>query len=120
MRKRTKLIVLEVFAGPVAGDESPLIRVHRSRIPLTLGLTLCVHVRRPEAKISRNAGDLDNFVAGVCDGLMGLGKYPHPSQELAPMFCDRSDECRQFIHCKPIAYRGRLASHGDFCEESHS
>ena len=92
LRKAVKKRVPRVFAGPV-----------RLTLKVHVGIpdwdTLDTDARRKDLK---ECGDLDNFVAGVCDGLMGLGKYPHPSQELAPMFCEKENEA---VHpLKPIAY----------------
>ena len=72
-------------------------------------LLLKLHVCIPEwdtlgtdarCQALQKLGDLDNFVSGVCDGLMGLGKYPHPSQKLAEVFRENKD-----VHpLKAIAY----------------
>ena len=73
-----------------------------SRGPLAgkIRLALCVYVRRAP---NQNRGDLDNFISGVCDGLMGLGKHPHPEQKLAPIFCEKENEA---VHpSKSIAYK---------------
>ena len=75
-------------------------------------LTLKVHVRIPDRgtletakryEALKSIGDLDNLIGGVCDGLMGLGEYPHPKQKLASVFSDAENEA---VHpTKMIAYK---------------
>lgn len=74
-------------------------------------LTLKVHLRLPDwgtretakrYEALKSIGDLDNFIGGVCDGLMGLGKHPDPKQKLASVFCDAENEA--ICPKKMIAY----------------
>ena len=87
---------LGALAAPLSGDVRLTLKVH-VRIPDWGTLETA---KRHEAL--KSIGDLDNLIGGVCDGLMGLGKHPHPDQNLAALFCDANNED---VHpTKMIAY----------------
>jgi len=66
-REAKRLIRLREGALAALGSQGPFTRDVR--------LTLRVHIG-PEHRAQGNGGDLDNFVAGVCDGLMAAQQRP--------------------------------------------
>ena len=92
LRKRA----LGTLGAPLSGDVRLTVKIH-VRIPDWGTLETA---ERYEAL--KSIGDLDNLIAGVCEGLMGLGKHPHPDRKLASAFRDAKNEA---VHpTKPIAY----------------
>ena len=55
------------------------VRARGARDPLRRGITLRVEVYVPRPE-TRSAGDLDNFITGICDGLMAA----HPRSARDP------------------------------------
>ena len=66
-REAKRLIELRQYALAALGSQE--------RFRGDVRLTLRVHIG-PDERIQGNGGDLDNFIAGVCDGLMAAQQNP--------------------------------------------
>ena len=75
-----KLSALRNAALKALGQPDFIKREPYFKEEVQIRLTLCVHVEsRPEANLGeKGSGDLDNFVSGVCDGLMKAHKNALP------------------------------------------
>ena len=71
-REAGRLVALRLQALEALGSKPPLSQEIRLKV------TICVGISNPKA-----IGDLDTFVAGICDGLM----QAHPRAKLHQVFC---------------------------------
>ena len=77
-----------------AASEEMKARRHEKPFAVKLRLTLCVHIgsKREGSSGNKGSGDLDNFITGVCDGLMAAHERVLEQRKWHEDFCRQENQ----------------------------